>query len=470
MRLTCPKCRTRYKITEEKFGSHARKVICVSCGYSWRQKAGNVGASTHSFKAGNEEAQSQEANSKRLTIHYAWVIVSVAMLVVLAAVGLARFSFGVILPAIAIDLGLDYKEQGFLSASYFFGYLIAVPLTPWLTSRVGYRYVCASGLFVVAFGMFGMSVGRGYNVLFTSYLITGIGSGAAFIAAMSLPTFWFHGSHRARGTGIVVAGAGLGILLSGLLVSKVSGSQALGSWQTVWFIFAIITLSFSLLSLIFLRNRPSDCRASPYGSFEDRNGSHPQTASPVRARVILAQLGIIYFLFAITMITYTTFFITTLMDRLAVTAEFAGMLWAGVGGLSIFSGAIFGYISDLWGHRWGLLAALLMQSVAYATVSVGENMIWIFVSILLFGLSAWSLPSILAAAAGDYLGSENAAAGFSILTLIFAAGQVLGPVGAGVLADVSGSFSLSYGVAAALCVVAATSCLLLKSPLAIPIK
>ena len=54
------------------------------------------------------------------------------MLVVLGAVGLARFAFGMILPAMAEDLGLDYRQQGFLGASYFLGYLAIVALLPWL--------------------------------------------------------------------------------------------------------------------------------------------------------------------------------------------------------------------------------------------------------------------------------------------------------------------------------------------------
>ena len=42
-------------------------------------------------------------------IHYAWVIALSAMLVVLCAVGLARFAFGMVLPTMARDLALNLE-------------------------------------------------------------------------------------------------------------------------------------------------------------------------------------------------------------------------------------------------------------------------------------------------------------------------------------------------------------------------
>lgn len=72
------------------------------------------------------------------------------MLVVLGAVGFARFAFGMILPAMAADLRLDYHQQGILGASYFLGYLAVVALLPWLAPKLGCRRLCVGGLGMVA--------------------------------------------------------------------------------------------------------------------------------------------------------------------------------------------------------------------------------------------------------------------------------------------------------------------------------
>ncbi|MEC7513872.1 MAG: MFS transporter [Pseudomonadota bacterium] len=190
-------------------------------------------------------------------VHYAWVIVAIALLVVFAALGLARFSFGMLLPAIAEDLGLNYRQQGFLSATYFAGYLAIVFVLPWLAPRLGPRLLCGGGLAVTALAMFVMSAGFAYPGVASSYFIAGFGSAAAFVGAMSLPSFWFHPSHRARGAGVAVAGAGVGILFSGLLVPRVTDGSTVAPWQLIWTGFAALTLVVSMLAFWYLRNRPA---------------------------------------------------------------------------------------------------------------------------------------------------------------------------------------------------------------------
>ncbi len=384
------------------------------------------------------------------------------MLVGRGCVGLARFAFGMILPGMASDLGLDYREQGILGASYFLGYLAIVALMPWLAPKLGPRRLCAGGLAVVAASLLALSMGRDYTFLSACYFITGIGSGAAFIGAMSLPAFWFHTSHRARGAGVVTAGAGAGILISGLLVPQVTAAMGLASWQVIWLIFAVLAGLFCVLALGVLRDRPADMGLSPYGRPNADPGPHTGAGRPVRSGPFLLHLGVIYALFAATGLTYTTFIVTTMVDNRSVSPDTAGLLWAGVGGLSIFSGTLFGSISDRLGHRAGMLSALLAQAVAYGLIAAGTGVTGLYISVVLFGLSAWSLPSIVAAAAGDYLGPEKAAAGFAILTLMFAVGQVVGPAGAGILAGRTGGFAIAFGVATGLNLLAAFLCLFIR--------
>ena len=400
---------------------------------------------------------------RKPAIHYSWVIAATAMLVVLGAVGLARFAFGMILPAMAQDIGLDYREQGILGASYFLGYLAMVALMPWLAPKLGSRRLCVWGAALVALSLLAMSLVRDYALLSISYFITGLGSGAAFVGAMSLPSHWFHPSHRARAAGVATAGAGVGILFSGLVVPLVSDAFGLASWQIIWLMFAGLTALIFLAAAFLLRDRPAEMGLTPFGRTNERGRPAAGASSEaIRSGPILLRLGAIYALFAVTMLTYTTFIVTTMVDDLSIPKATAGILWSIVGGLSIFSGPLFGNVSDRWGHRAGIVSALVAQAVAYGLIAVGTGTLGLYVSILLFGLSAWSVPSIVSAAAGDYFGPERAAGIFAILTLIFAVGQVVGPAGAGFLADWTGSFAAAYGVTTGLNCLAAILCLFLR--------
>ena len=70
-------------------------------------------------------------------------------------------------------------------------------------------------------------------------------------------------------------------------------------------------------------------------------------------------------------------------------------------------------------------------------------------SAVLFGLSAWSIPAIVAATCGDVIGSKLAPAALGFVTLIFGIGQALGPSVAGRIADATGTLSAAFLLAGA---------------------
>ena len=405
-----------------------------------------------------------QSGSARL--HDAWIITVLAVLIVFGSIGLARFAFGMLLPSMAADLGLSYEQQGFLSAAYFIGYLVIVGILPWLAPALGSRKLCSLGLALIGFSLLAMSAGRSYEFIAASYFITGLGSGAGLVGALSLASFWFHPSHRARGAGVAVAGAGIGMVFSGFLVPRVESGLGGEPWQLIWAGFGFIEIFLCLLAAWFLRSRPSELGLTPYGD-DPGPMANSRAAGPGLADRRAAtwwrmlHLGAIYLLFGVTCLTYATFIVTTMVDHLHVSDQEAGFLWACVGGLSIFSGAIFGLVADRFGHHIGMLSAFFVQAVAYGLVATQLGSWAMYSSLLLFGLSAWSLPPIIAAAVGDYLGAERAAGGFAAVTIMFAIGQVLGPAGAGVLAGITGDFGISYGIAVGLNTLAMLLCVLL---------
>jgi MFS family permease len=75
---------------------------------------------------------------------------------------------------------------------------------------------------------------------------------------------------------------------------------------------------------------------------------------------------------------------------------------------------------------------------------------WMIVSALLFGSAVFSIPAIMAASVGEYLGVHRAASAFSTVTIFFAAGQTVGPTIAGIIGKTTGSFTGAYLLAALL--------------------
>lgn len=139
----------------------------------------------------------------------------------------------------------------------------------------------------------------------------------------------------------------------------------------------------------------------------------------------------------------------------------AGNFWAWVGFLSLFSGPVFGSISDRFGRSQALVAVFTIQAMAYLFIALNRGDICLYLSIGCYGIVAWSIPSIMAAMVGDYVGPQHAVHVFGFITFIFGIGQILGPLIAGVLAEMSGNFTSSYLMACGLALMAAMlSCFL----------
>jgi MFS family permease len=135
-----------------------------------------------------------------------------------------------------------------------------------------------------------------------------------------------------------------------------------------------------------------------------------------------------------------------------------------VGFLSLFSGPVFGTLSDKLGRKAGLLIVFSMQAVSYLLIATRLPGLFLYLSIGFYGLVAWSIPSIMTAAMGDYFGARKAAKALGLVTFIFGLGQISGPAIAGMLADRTGSFSSSFYMAAVFAGVAILLTCFLRKP------
>jgi len=105
-----------------------------------------------------------------------------------------------------------------------------------------------------------------------------------------------------------------------------------------------------------------------------------------------------------------------------------------------------------------------LQAVSYLLIATRLPGMFLYLSIVFFGIVAWSIPSIMAAAIGDYVGPKKSAAAIGFVTFIFGLGQISGPAVAGMLAERTGSFSSSFYMAAAFAGVAIALSGFLRKP------
>ncbi|MDA3902138.1 MAG: YbfB/YjiJ family MFS transporter [Desulfuromusa sp.] len=397
-------------------------------------------------------------------LHYGWVIVFAGTLTIVACLGLARFAFGMLLPSMRDALGMSYDEMGLLGTANFAGYLVAVGFTPLILRRLTPRSLITIGLMLIAACMFGISASRSYISVLSLYTLVGVGSGLANIPLMVLVSYWFRRERRGRAAGFIVIGSGFAIIFSGFLIPYLNTHFGTQGWRISWLTIGFIVLVIAAIAAALIRNTPEEKGLEPLGAHGSVDYDPSETKGRFSVVQILAHLGALYFVFGATYVIYGTFIVTTMVEEYGFAEASAGRFWSWVGFFSLFSGVVFGILSDRIGRKGGLMVVFAVQTAAYllAGSSLGEK--GIFISVALYGVAAFAIPAIMAAAIGDYLGKARAAAGFSMITFCFAIGQTLGPALAGINAESTGTFTGSYLASGGLTLAAVLLSYFLPSP------
>jgi len=383
-------------------------------------------------------------------LHYGWVVAAAGAMTVFSCLGLARFAYGMLLPLMGKALALRYDEMGFIGTGNFAGYLAAVGMAPFFMKRWGGRRTVTLGLALVAASMILIGSGNGFAPILCLYFLTGVGSGLSNVPMMVLVSHWFAREMRGRAAGLVLVGNGVAIIFAGFLIPALGGAFGSGGWRAGWRILGALSAAVAAAAWGLLRDSPAEMGLAPIGPGTAGAPTSPPAAEhPPAGTGTVVHLGILYLIFGLTYMIYGTFIVTTIVVERGMPVAAAGRFWSWVGLIGIFSGPLFGVLSDRIGRKGGFMAVFAVQTACYALAGLGLGNWSIYLSIVLYGMSAWAIPTIMTAAVGDYMGTAKAATAFSVITFFFGAGQALGPAIAGLLAKHSGSFSGSYLLAAA---------------------
>lgn len=237
-------------------------------------------------------------------------------------------------------------------------------------------------------------------------------------------------------------------MISGLVVPAILGAYGAEGWRFAWLYLGGAVLVIAGIAALFIRSRPEEMGLRQVGTSGGLSSAPTPTGSVgaldwgrIYSLGRVWYLGAVYFMYGFSYIIYMTFFAAYLCKEMGIPEAEVGRLWALVGGLSIFCGVIWGGLSDKLGRAAGASLAYVALGLSYGIFAVVQARVGLYASAVLFGLTAWSIPVIMAATAGDYVGPRLAPAGLGFITLFFGVGQALGPAIGGYLADLTRSFT-----------------------------
>jgi MFS family permease len=415
----------------------------------------------------------EKRGERRPAIHYGWIVMGMGMLTAIGAHGFGRMAYTLILPGMKDGLQFTYSQLGLLGTGNFIGYLSLAIIGGALAAKFSPRIVITLALVLMGATMILTGLAEGFGFAFMMRLLTGCGNGAAYVPAMTLGAAWFAVKRRGFATGIVSGGIGVGTFLAGLIVPRILKAYGPSGWRYSWYYLGVAILLISGIVYLFLRSRPEEKGLLPIGS-EGAPSPAPPRAAGEKAKPLqwglvyrlreMWVLGIVYFMFGFSYVIYMTFFAAYLTKEMGLSQAQAGAIWAVLGALSMFCGVIWGGISDLLGRKYGAGLAYLALAASYFIFALSKSPTGFYLSAVVFGLTAWSIPTIMAAATGDYIDARLAPAGLGFITVFFGIGQALGPAVGGYLADSTRSFVIPFFLAAGVSLAGAVFSMKLKKP------
>jgi predicted MFS family arabinose efflux permease len=365
------------------------------------------------------------------------------------SLGTARFAYALLLPPMRAELGWSYFTAGAMNTVNAAGYLVGALLMPRLLQRLDARALMLAGGGAAALLLAAHGLVRSDAALYALRLGSGLASAASFVGggllaarlASQVPV------QAGQVLGLYYGGTGIGIVVASLLVpplvapgavtgavgGALGGAMASG-WAWAW-------LALGVVSAMATAATAAGTRALH---------APPAPGAPrVPLPLVPLAFGLAgYACFGLGYIGYMTFIVTLLREQGAgggfVTAFYtllglacmaSSFLWAGL----------------LQRHRGGRPMATLNALLAVATllpVATAQPLV-VLASGVLFGSVFLSVVASTTALVRHNAAPAQWASGIGAFTIVFAAGQIVGPSLSGLIAD-TGSGSGPGGLQSAL--------------------
>ncbi|HEX8551342.1 MAG TPA: YbfB/YjiJ family MFS transporter [Abditibacteriaceae bacterium] len=342
------------------------------------------------------------------------------------ALGFGRFGYALVLPAMRADLGWTYSQAGMLNTANAMGYLLGALMAAPLLRRIPARRALLGGLAAAIAALFLAGFVREFSLLLAARALVGVAGAWTFISATGLAARL--GSSEADGAlalGISISGPGFGTVATGILVPFVLNGDA-AHWPRAWMVMG--ALGALLWPLIAWGTRSAPTNAQPKNTMPV--ASEVSNTSLVPMALIVSA----YFLFGLGYIAYMTFLVAY-VRALQASAATVAWVWATLGVSMIVS--TFVWKGPLAKNRGGQTLALMGLGGAASALFplVSDALPALVLSAIGFGLSTMPVFTAVTMLIRRHLAPSAWSSAIAWATVIFAAGQSLGPLGSGALSD-----------------------------------
>jgi predicted MFS family arabinose efflux permease len=357
----------------------------------------------------------------------------------IVTVGVARFSYSLLLPIMQEGAGLTESGGGWLATTNYMGYMLGVLLAA-SAHNLNYKYNLHRAYLI-------LSVITSAAMVMTTDIITwavlrfiaGVCASGGMIIASGLILKWLvQNKHRAE-LGIHFSGAGLSIIATSLLVGVMLTLSA--NWQQQWLALAVMAAIVAIPAWLWMPH-PSAGRQAEVIAKDN---------PPDKTFTLMMLL--VYFCAGYGYVVSSTFIVDIVEGTEGLQGQ-GGFAFLLVGLAATPAALVWDRIARSVGYLKALLAAYILQAVGIILPAINDTLPVVIVSALLFGGTFIACVSLVLTMAGKFYPS-NPAKFMGTMTLAYGAAQIIAPVCTGYLAEAFGNYNLGLYLSAGVVIIGA---------------
>ncbi|MDR8820046.1 hypothetical protein FEQ05_03762 [Burkholderia pseudomultivorans] len=338
------------------------------------------------------------------------------------ALGVGRFAFTPLMPLMLADGSIGLKAGSWLASANYAGYFVGAVSCAAL--RVAPARMVRLGLAATVLLTAAMGVGHLLPVWLAVRFVAGVVSAWTFVFISQWGLRRLAELHAPEWSGVIYAGPGVGIVLTGLIGSALAGHRAAPGW-----------LGFAALAAVL--------SAAIWRTF----AVAPATGAR-RHRADAAWLVVLYGMPGFGYIITATFLPVIARAALPLGSPWPDLFWPMFGAALIVGAIAAARLPGHWDNRLLLAAGCAMQALGIVASIVWPNATGFSVGSVLLGLPFTAI-TLFAMREARRLHGERAAGLMGYATASYGIGQILGPLVAAPLTARFGSFSPALWIAAA---------------------
>lgn len=353
--------------------------------------------------------------------------------------GLARFAYGMFLPAFRAEFGLDPQTAGAIAAGSYVAYCAAIVASTILTPRLGARLVAVSAGAIATLGIAIVALAPNAIVLAAGVLIAGSSTGVASPPLAGAVARAVRAPVRDRTQTVINAGTGAGVAVAGPVALL-----TVDEWRLAWLAFALVAAVVTVWTYLAVPGRgagqaPADREPTRQRSFLPRPLLRPGSARLIAAAALMGLASSAVWTFG--------------RDLLG-GAEGIGPTASAIAWILLGACGLLGAITGDAVRRLGLSRAWLLSMIglAAATVTfalVPDSIVAAWTASAVFGAVYIVLTGLLLLW-GTEIHADAPAAGVGLGFLVLALGQAIGSPLVGALITQAGpvpAFAVAAGCA-----------------------